>query len=431
MIARYSPKDISEIWSLERKYRYWLDVEIAVCKALQKYGYIPDGVAEEISKAKILPQRIAEIESRTNHDVIAFIESVQEQVGELGRYMHFGLTSSDVIDTALSLAIRDSIRIIEEDIKKLMEILKDLALRYKDVAIMGRTHGVFAEPTILGLRFLLWYEEFNRHLDRLQSAKERILVCKISGAVGTFSQIPPEIEEETARILGLNYDKISTQIIQRDRHAEYLSLLAIIGGTLSKMAIDVRHLHRSEIKEMEEPFLDKQKGSSAMPHKKNPIICERITGLSRVLRANAVIGFENMELWHERDISHSSAERIALPDSSILVVYMLRKMQFIMRHLVVHKDNIKRNINMANELFFSQSLLLYLVNKGVSRIKAYELVQRNALSSYKNNKKLSEIIQKDKEIMQYLSQEDIKKIFDINNFFRNIDKLYVRILGDN
>jgi adenylosuccinate lyase len=421
---------MGRIWELENKYRKWLDVEIAACEAWAELGKIPKSALKTIKeKAGFDSKRIDEIEAEVRHDVIAFLTSVSEHVGPASRYIHKGLTSSDIVDTAQSLLLRESAEIIIKDIKALMEVLKKQAYRYKDTPCMGRSHGVHAEPMTFGLKFGLWHEEMGRNLIRMKRAKDIVSVCKLSGAVGTFSNIPPEVEEKVSKKLNLRPEPVATQVVQRDRHAEYLTALAITGATVEKIAIEIRHLQRTEVLEAEEPFSKGQKGSSAMPHKRNPVGCENLTGLSRLLRANAIAGLENIALWHERDISHSSVERVILPDSSILADYMLARLTNIISGLHVYPERMKRNIELSYGLYNSQAVLLALTEKGLSREEAYSLVQRNAMESWREGKKFMELLLKDKAVRRHLPAGEIKNIFSLKHYLGHVDYIFKRAFG--
>ncbi|MFW5807771.1 MAG: adenylosuccinate lyase, partial [Spirochaetota bacterium] len=384
MIERYSRKEISSIWTLENKFRIWLDIEIAACEANNTLGIIPDeDLAVIMAKADFSLDRINEIEAEIHHDVIAFLTSVSEFVGEPSRYIHYGLTSSDIGDTALCLQMKQAGELLVQQIDLLIDALAVKAEEYKYTPCMGRSHGVHAEPMTFGLKMLLYFEEFKRNRDRLLRAIETISVGKLSGAVGTFSNISPKVEKMVCDKLGLIPAPVSTQIIQRDRHAEYIGAVAITAASLDKLATEIRHLQRTEVREAEEPFQRGQKGSSAMPHKRNPIICERISGLARIVKSGMNTALENVTLWHERDISHSSAERVMLPDATIALDYMLDKMTFVISGLHVYPETMLDNINRTGGLFFSQSLLLAIIDKDISREKAYKIVQNNAMRAWK------------------------------------------------
>lgn len=431
MIARYTRPEMGSIWTIENRYAKWLDVEIAVCEAWAELGEIPKEALRTIKKkARFDVERIEEIEKTVKHDVIAFLTSVAENVGPESRYIHKGLTSSDIVDTALSLLMREASNIIIKDIKSLNDVLREQAFRYKDTPCMGRSHGVHAEPMTFGLKFALWYEEMRRNLERMKKAKEVISIGKISGAVGTFSNIPVEIEEKVCKRLGLKPEPIATQVVQRDRHAEYMLTLAIIAATIEKIAIEIRHLQRTEVLEAEEPFEAGQKGSSAMPHKRNPVGCENLSGLARVVRANALASIENIALWHERDISHSSVERIVIPDSSILIDYMLNRLTGILKALQVYPERMKENMQKSYGLFNSQRVMLALTEKGLTREEAYLIVQRNAMESWKNRKDFKGLLLKDRDVKKHLTAQEIEGLFDIANYFRNIDYIFKRVFKE-
>ena len=428
MIDRYSREKMARVWSDESKFDKMLAVEIAVCKAKAELGIIPHEASEEIEKkASYTLSRLREIEKDVKHDVIAFLTNVAENVGDNSRYVHVGLTSSDVLDSALGLQFSESLDIISEGIASLMDRLKVLAYRYKDLPQMGRTHGVHAEPISLGLKFALWYEDFNRNSQRLEQLRERVAVGKLSGAVGTFSSTEPEVEEKALSFLGLNFAKVSTQILQRDRHSEYLNFCALLASCMEKVAVELRNLQRTEIRELEEGFSKGQKGSSAMPHKRNPISAENITGLSRIVRGYALAGMENVALWHERDLSNSSCERVTLADSSILVDYMLARLLKILQNINVLEDNLKENLNKTKGIVFSQKLMLALTKSGMLREDAYYLVQKLAHQAWDEKINLKELVEANSEIN--LSGEAIDEIFSEASFLRNVDKIFARIFG--
>ncbi|MCX8026675.1 MAG: adenylosuccinate lyase [Thermodesulfovibrionales bacterium] len=428
MIQRYTLQRMGNLWSLENKYRKWLEVEIAVCEAWAEFGEISQSDLEIIkSRADFDVKRIDEIEQVVKHDVIAFLTSVAENVGDASRYVHKGLTSSDVTDTAMCLLMVQSIDIIIDDVKDLMSVLKEQALRYKEIPCIGRSHGVHAEPMTFGLKFVLWYEEARRNLERLKKAKETVRVGKLSGAVGTFSNIPPEIEEKVCKRLGLIPEPVATQVIQRDRHAEFMTTLAILSAMIEKIAIEIRHLQRTEVREAEEPFTHGQKGSSAMPHKRNPVGCENLSGLARVVRANAIAAIENIALWHERDISHSSVERVIIPDSCILVDYMLNRLTNILKNLHVYPQNMKNNLNKSFGLFNSQRLLLALTEKGMTREDAYIIVQSLAMKSWQESLDFKSLVVSDTEVSKRLSPQDIDEIFNLDYYLRHVDYIYKRV----
>lgn len=428
MIDRYSRKEISKIWELENKFRIWLDIEIAVCEVQAQEGLIPAEDLKNIKeKSGFTVDRILEIENQVHHDVIAFLTSVGENVGPSSRYIHFGLTSSDIVDTALSIQLVQSGRILIAGIDELIGVLKTQALRYRNTPCMGRSHGVHAEPTTFGVKMALYYEEFKRNRERLLRAIDTISYGKFSGAVGTFSNISPDIEKRVCEKLGLKPDPISTQVIQRDRHAEYVAALAICAGTLDKLATEIRHLQRTEVREVEEPFQKGQKGSSAMPHKRNPILCERVTGISRVIKANMNVALDDMTLWHERDISHSSAERIILPDSTIALDYLIHRMIFIAGNLHVYPENMIDNINRTGGLFYSQSVLLALVDAGLSREDSYRIVQDLAMRVWAREGSLEELCRKDPAVSSKITEAGMKEIFNLERYLKNIDSIYRKI----
>lgn len=427
MIERYALPEMRSIWSQENRYQKWLDVEMAVCEVQFERGVIPGDAWNEIrSKAGFDPKRIDAIEETVQHDVIAFLTNVSERVGSSSRYIHEGMTSSDVLDTALSLQMKEAGKLIIQSIKELREVLGKRALEFKDTVCIGRTHGVHAEPMTFGLKLALWYDEAKRNLRRLEQAVEVISVGKISGAVGTFAHLDPEVEEKVCQKLGLYPAPVSTQIIQRDRHAEYLATLAIVAASLEKIAIEIRHLQKTEVHEAEEFFAKGQKGSSAMPHKRNPIICERIAGLARIIRSNAIAGFENVALWHERDISHSSVERMIIPDSTMLLYYMIRKTTRLIQELIVYSENMRRNLDLTRGLLFSQVVLLALVQKGLSREDAYRLVQKKAMTCWENHLDFRESILEDPEIRGHLSEKEILACFEFNTQLKNVDAIFRR-----
>ncbi|MEI0560567.1 adenylosuccinate lyase [Brachyspira pilosicoli] len=427
MIKRYTRKEMGELWSLQNEFQVMLDVEIAACEAMAEIGEIPQEAVKRIKeKATFTVERIAEIEKETNHDIISFVTAVQENVGEGGQYIHKGLTSSDVKDTALAVMMKKSAEIILEDLKRLSEVLLRRAKEHKYTPCIGRTHGIHAEPMTLGLKFILWYDENERNIKRVEEAKKQVSVGKLSGAVGTYSNIDPRIEEIVCKKLGIEADRVSTQIIQRDRHAQYLTTLAIVASSLEKFATEIRNLQRTDIREAEEYFSEKQKGSSAMPHKRNPITCERISGLARLVRGNALASLEDITLWHERDISHSSVERVILPDSTIAVDYALNKFIDIVDKLLIYTDAMKANIEKTGGLIFSQRILISLVNKGIDRDNAYRWVQRNAMKKWLNNEDFRENVHKDEDITKYLSSKEIDDCFDYAYYLRNIDVIMKR-----
>ncbi len=430
MIDRYTREEMERIWTLENRFRKWLDVEIAVCEAMAEEGIIPMDAVERIKeKADFSVQRILEIEKETRHDVIAFINNVSEYIGPDSRFFHMGLTSSDILDTSFALLLRDASYLIIDGMKELMEVIKDKAFEYKHTPMIGRSHGVHAEPITFGLKLALWYSEMDRNLKRLEEALNVISYGKISGAVGTYANVPPQVEERVMKKLGLKRPKISTQIIQRDRHAHYFATLAIVAGSMEKIAVEIRHLQRTEVLEVEEPFAKGQKGSSAMPHKKNPILCENISGLARIVRANAISAMENMALWHERDISHSSVERVIGPDSTILVDFMIHRLKGIIAGIVVHPENMRKNLNLTKGLIFSQQVMLMLMKKGLERQKAYNMVQRNALKVWNEGIDFKSTLLQDKEILEYLDPEEIEMVFDLKYHLRYVDHIFERVFS--
>ncbi len=425
MIPRYSLPRMSAIWSDKNKFQKMLDVEILACEALANLGKIPQKELKKIkSKAKFNVKRIEEIEKITRHDVIAFLHNIAEYIGESSRFVHQGLTSSDVLDTGLSIMMKESADIILEDLKILKEELRKKAKKYKYTIMAGRSHGVHAEPTTFGLKLALFFDEINRCIDRINRAKEIISVGKISGPVGTYSNIEPYVENYVCKNLGLKPANISTQILQRDRHAEYLSEIAIIGATLEKIATEFRNLQKTEVREVEEPFAKGQKGSSAMPHKRNPVMCERITGLARVLRANAIASMENVALWHERDISHSSAERIIIPDSAILLDYMLNQMIEIVRGLLVYPENMANNMSKTKGLVFSARILVELEKKGVGRKKAYDIIQRCAMKVWGKGIGFKEALLSDSDFVKLVKPKEIGNFFDIKYYTKHVGAIF-------
>lgn len=428
MIDRYTLPDMGRLWNEEAKYARWLAVELAATESQAELGYIPADVPGEVrAKAAFDVERIEAIETELHHDVLAFLTNLAENVGEVSRYVHHGLTSSDVVDTALSLAMRDAADLLIEDVVALAAILKEQALRYKDTVMVGRTHGIHAEPMTFGLKLLLWHFEMGRNLDRLRAAREMIAVGKFSGAVGTYSNIDPEIEELACAKLGLAAAPVSSQVIQRDRHAQYLSTIAIVGATVEKIATEIRHLQRTEVLEAEEPFAPGQKGSSAMPHKRNPIITERLTGMARLLRGYATAGLEDVALWHERDISHSSVERVAVPDATILLDYMLHKLTAVIKDLSVYPQNMTANLDKSLGLVFSQRVLLALVDKGLAREDAYRLVQRSAMKSWREKSGFKENLLDDEEVTGLLNAGEVESCFDASHYLKNIDMIFKRL----
>lgn len=428
MIERYSLPRMSAIWSEESRFKKMLDVELFACEALTKIGRIPKSSLFQIQKrARFDIDRIKEIEKETGHDVIAFIKNLSENIGDDARYVHMGLTSSDVLDAALSVQMQQACDILIDDAKRLLRILRGKARRYKRTLMAGRTHSVHAEPITFGLKVALYFDEMNRNLDRLKRAREIVSVGKISGAVGTYANIDPFVEIYVCKRLGLKPARISTQILQRDRHAEFLSDIAIVGTSLEKFATEFRNLQHTEIGEVEEYFSKTQKGSSAMPHKKNPILCERISGLARILRANSIASMEDMVLWHERDISHSSVERVILPDSTILLDYMLNKFTETVAHLVVNEDRMLENLNRSKGIIFSGRLLLALIDKGLQRDEAYDKIQKVAFVAKRDNLEFKEALLRDDGIPSLLSVKEIEEIFNFKYHLKYIDRIFRRV----
>jgi adenylosuccinate lyase len=422
---------MARIWSEENKFAAWLKVELAAMAALADAGLIPAEVPERVQgKAECDADRILDIEKETHHDVAAFVDQVAAGLGENGRYFHFGLTSSDVLDTALALRLKEAADLLLSGLDELLAVLKDKAYTYKDLVMVGRTHGVHAEPITLGLKFALWYAEFQRQQQRLAEARDTVSVGKLSGAVGTFAHLPPEVEAGVCQRLGLAAAPISTQIIQRDRHAHYLTTLALIGASLEKVATEIRHLQRTEVREAEEAFGAKQKGSSAMPHKRNPVLSENLCGLARVLRGNALTALENVALWHERDISHSSAERVIIPDSNILLDFMIHRLKGVLTNLLVYPQNLAANLADSRGLVFSQSLLLALVHQGLTRDEAYRLTQRAAMQVWEQGGTFKERVLADPDIGKIISQAELEKLFDLKHHLRHVDAVFQRVFAD-
>src|ERR687883_748978 len=431
MIPRYTLPEMGALWSEQNKFQKWLDVEIAVCEVHAEMGTIPRDALEQIkARAQFSVQRINEIEKTTNHDVIAFTTNLAESIGEASRFVHYGLTSSDVVDTANALLLRDAADILLKKVDALIEVLKRRALEFKNTPQVGRTHGIHAEPTSFGLTFALWYDEMRRNRERLLRAKDAVAVGKISGAVGAFAHLDPSVEERVCARLGLKAAPVSTQVIQRDIYAEYLTTLAIIASSLDKFALNVRHWQRTEVREAQERFTKGQKGSSAMPHKRNPIISERICGIARVIRSNSIVGLENVALWHERDISHSSAERVVLPDSSIALDYMLQKMASLVDGLVVYPERMMENLRATRGLVFSGQLLLALTRAGASREAAYEWVQRNAMKVWDEGGDFQEYVAEDADIRAHLSPAQIERVFSLDTYLRNVDAVFKRVFNE-
>ncbi len=427
MIERYSRPEMARLWSQDAKYDAWLKVELAVCEVYAKRGVIPaDALGRIKAKARVDAARIDEIEARTRHDVIAFLTNLEESIGADSRYVHVGMTSSDVLDTALALQLRQACDVLLADLERFRRALRALALAHKGTLCVGRSHGIHAEPMVFGLKPALWYAEARRNIERLKRGKEAVGVGKISGAIGTFAHVDPDVEEEVCRLLGLEPDPISTQVVQRDRHAELCAVLAVIAASLEKVAVEIRSLQRTEILEVEEPFAEGQKGSSAMPHKRNPVGSENVSGLARLVRTNALAAFENVALWHERDISHSSVERVILPDSTILVDYMLHRMTGIIEGLQVYPERMKENMEQSYGLMFSQRVLLKLADTGLPRQHAYEIVQRNAMRAWQERTSFKALLEADPEVTARLQPADLAVCFEPAWYLRNVDSIYRR-----
>jgi adenylosuccinate lyase len=427
MIERYSRPRMKRIWSEENKFDQWLKVEIAVCEAWAELGEIPQEAISGIRKANYNLERIGAFLEVTRHDMTAFLNSVAESLGEESRFIHLGLTSSDVWDTALGLQMGEAADILAEGVAELISVLKDRAVEHKHTMMMGRTHGVHAEPTTLGLKMALWTEEMKRNAARLAEAKKAVSVGKISGAVGTYATVPPRIEELACARLGLAPAPISNQIVQRDRHAQFMTTLAIIASSLEKFATEIRGLQRTEVREVEEPFGEGQTGSSAMPHKRNPELSERVCGLARLVRGNALVSMENIALWHERDISHSSAERIILPDSCLALDYMLSIFTPVIRGLRVYPENMRRNIEITRGLVFSQRVLLGLISKGLTREEAYKTVQDSAMEAWQGEKSFLALLQADKRVTDRLTGDELKSLFDYDHYLKHVDTVFERL----
>ncbi|TDM13970.1 adenylosuccinate lyase [Macrococcus bovicus] len=427
MIERYSRKEMADIWSEQNRFEAWLEVEILACEAWSTLGVIPEEDVKLIRQnARVDVERAKEIELETRHDVVAFTRQVSETLGEERKWVHYGLTSTDVVDTALSYVIKQANDIIEKDLERFIEVLRVKALKYKNTLMMGRTHGVHAEPTTFGLKMALWYMEMQRNMKRFKEVRKEIEVGKMSGAVGTFANIPPEIEAYVCKELGIGFAEISTQTLQRDRHAYYVATLALIATSLEKFAVEVRNLQKTETREVEEAFAKGQKGSSAMPHKRNPIGSENITGIARVIRGYVTTAYENVPLWHERDISHSSAERIMLPDVTIALDYALNRFANIIENLTVYEENMKRNMNKTFGLIYSQRVMLTLIDKGMVREEAYDLVQPKAMESWQTETPFRELIEKEDKITALLSPAELDECFNENHHLNQVDTLFKR-----
>ena len=428
MIDRYTTPEMRQIWSEQNKFETWKKVEITVTEVLSDSGEVPKDAVKVINeKAAFSVERILEIEKTTHHDVIAFLTNMAENIGPESRFIHMGMTSSDLLDTSLALLCKEAGEIILGKLQSFKKVLRKKAVEHQESFQIGRSHGVHAEPITFGLKLALWSEEISRHIDRWERAIESISTGKISGAVGTYQHLDPEVEKETCKRLGLQAATVSNQVVQRDHHAEYLTTLANIAASLEKIAVEIRHLQRTEVLEAEEFFQKGQKGSSAMPHKRNPIVTERITGMARLLRGNAMVAMENVALWHERDISHSSVERVIIPDSTTLIDYMLNKMIYLMENLLIYPQNMLKNLNKTGGLIFSQEVLLALVKKGATREDAYTMVQRNAMQVWENQKDFKTLLNSDKEIMALLNAEEIDSLFNLEKIMKNINKIYKRL----
>ncbi|MBN1102727.1 MAG: adenylosuccinate lyase [Deltaproteobacteria bacterium] len=430
MIDRYTRPEMGRIWEDQNRFAKWLEVEVVACEAMAEKGLIPEESLKVIKeKADFSVERILEIEKVTRHDVIAFLTSVEEYVGPDSRFIHLGLTSSDILDTSFALQLKEAMNLIIADVDEFMKVLQQRAEEHKHTVMIGRSHGIHAEPITFGLKLAVWYAEIKRNLQRLRDALEVIGYGKLSGAVGTFANISPEVEAYVCRRLGLKPAEASTQILQRDRHAQYFTALAILAGTLEKIAVEIRHLQRTEVLEAEEPFGKGQKGSSAMPHKRNPIGSENIAGLARLVRTNAMAAMENMALWHERDISHSSVERVIGPDSTILVDFMLHRLTGIVRGLVVHPDRMMENLRSMKGLIFSQQVLMKLAALGIQRQSAYVMVQRNAMKVWETGSEFKALLLEDGEIRSHLSEGEIEEVFDINYHLKHVEEIFGRVFG--
>lgn len=430
MIARYSRPQMAAIWTEENKYQTWLQVELAALEAMACHGLVPSAAVATIkAKAAFEVRRIEEIEAETKHDVIAFLTNVAEYVGPESRYLHYGLTSSDILDTSMALRLRQAADLLLADLEALLAVLKERAFEFKDTVCIGRSHGVHAEPMTFGLKFALWYAEMARQRERLRRARETVNVGKFSGAVGTFAHLPPAVEETACQLLGLQPAPLATQVIQRDRYAEYFLTLALIGSSVEKIAVEIRHLQRTEVREAEEFFSLGQKGSSAMPHKRNPILSENLSGLARILRGHALAALENVPLWHERDISHSSVERIIAPDSTILLDFMLTRLTGILKKLLVYPEAMVKNLELTRGLIFSQKLLLELVHRGLTREEAYRLVQEPAMRVWQEGLDFPTLVMEDPRFAPYFKPEELAAIFNYKEYLKHIDYLFQRVFG--
>jgi adenylosuccinate lyase len=430
MIDRYSRPRMKAIWDLKHKYEIWLEVELQACAAFEQSGQVPRGTSARIrEKAKINVERIARIEEVTKHDVIAFLESLAGDVGPEHRFLHMGLTSSDIVDTSLAVQMKEALGLILKGVDDLAEVLKRRAMEHRATVMVGRSHGIHGEPISFGFKLAIWYEEVRRHRTRLEAVRDEVAVGKLSGAMGTFAHQAPDVEEFVCRKLGLLPDPVSNQIVQRDRHAAYVTALALLAATIEKIATEIRHLQRTEVLEAEEYFSEGQKGSSAMPHKRNPIVSENLCGLARLVRANSLAAMEDVALWHERDISHSSVERVIMPDSTILIDYMLARATDLIRGLVVYPERMKRNLELTGGLVYSQRVLLALIEKGAQRKESYEAVQRNAMAVWKGGGTFSDLVGKDPFIARHLTPAEIFSCFDPRYYLRHVDEIFRRVFG--
>jgi len=430
MIPRYTRAEMGKIWTDQRKFETWLEIELLVCEALSELGEIPVEAVREIKeKASFDARRVDEIEKVTKHDVLAFLTNVGESIGPLSRFLHYGLTSSDILDTSLALLLKEASDLILQDLHRLLKVLKEKALQYKETLMIGRSHGVHAEPITFGLKMALWYDETKRNLLRMERAKEAVSVGKISGAVGTFAHIRPFVEEFVCERLGLKPAPISTQIVQRDHHAEFFTTLAILASSIEKFSVEFRHLQRTEVLEAEEFFSKGQKGSSAMPHKRNPISSENLSGLARLVRSCSIAALENIPLWHERDISHSSVERVIAPDATILIDYMLNRLTSIIENLIVYPENMKANLEKMGGLIYSEAVLLLLTKKGLSREEAYGVVQRNATRVWEKGEDFKTLLSQDEGIKRILTQKELDAAFDIRSHLKHVDDIFRRVFG--
>ncbi|MEW6374637.1 MAG: adenylosuccinate lyase [Thermodesulfobacteriota bacterium] len=431
MIPRYTRPEMGRIWTEQRKFETWLEIELLACEALSQLGMIPGDAVKEIrEKAAFNVDRVNEIEKVTKHDVIAFLTNVGESIGPLSKYLHYGLTSSDILDTSLALLLKEASELILQDLQRLLRVLKKKAFQYKETLMIGRSHGVHAEPITFGLKMTLWYDEMKRNLIRMERAKEAVSVGKVSGAVGTFAHIPPSVEEFVCGRLGLKPASISTQVVQRDHHAEFFTTLAIIASSIEKFSVELRHLQRTEVLEAEEFFSKGQKGSSAMPHKRNPISAENLSGLARLVRSHGLAALENIPLWHERDISHSSVERVIAPDATILIDYMLNRLTSIIENLIVYPENMKANLEKMGGLIYSEAILLLLTRKGLSREEAYGVVQRNAMRVWEENRDFKTLLSQDEVIKRLFTREELETAFNVEDHLKHVDDIFRRVFGD-